>query len=118
MDDQKRAGRDDRRIKRRRDTHIRAWADPGGVSAPADCVIVDLSEHGAKISSVGERPLPESFELINEANAKLGDATVMWREGESVGVRLEKRDLDAVNAVKMHMDVGAPRRRPIRRVKF
>jgi len=118
MDEHDKRGRDDRRSKQRRGTHIRAWADPGGVSAPADCVIVDLSEHGAKISSVGERALPESFELLNEANAKLGEATVMWREGESVGVRLEKRDPEAVNAVKRHLDVGAPRRRPIRRMKI
>ena len=88
------------------------------MSAPADCVIMDLSEHGAKIASVDDRPLPENFELLNEANAKLGEATVMWREGGSVGVRLEKRDLEAVNAVKRHMDVPAPRRRPIRRVKI
>ena len=110
MDDHNQSGRENRRGALRRPTRIRAWADPGGTSAPADCVIVDLSEDGAMVSSTGERPLPENFELLNDANSKLGDATVMWRDGDSVGVRFEKRNVHAVHAVKARPNVGAFRR--------
>ena len=105
MDDHNQSAREERRIATRRPTRIRAWAEPGGTSAPADCVIVDLSEEGAMVSSTGERPLPDRFALLNDANSKLGDATVMWRDGDSVGVRFEKRNAHAVHAVRALPDV-------------
>jgi len=112
MDDHDRSAREERRNATRRPTRIRAWADPGGTSAPADCVIVDLSEEGAMVSSADDRPLPENFALLNDANSKLGDATVMWRDGESVGVRFKKRNAHAVHAVKAHPNLRAFRRLP------
>jgi PilZ domain len=109
MDDYNQSDREDRRNATRRPTRIRAWADPGGTTAPADCVIVDLSEEGAMVSATGERPLPENFELLNDANSKLGDAKVMWRSGDSVGVRFEKRNAQAVHAVGAQPDAAPTR---------
>ena len=98
-------GDEERRAKQRKPTRIRAWADPGGVAAPADCVIVDLSEGGARITAVGDRPLPETFTLVNEANGTLGAASVMWRTDNMVGVRFEKSGANPEEAIRLKAQV-------------
>ncbi len=102
-------GDDERRTKQRKPARMRAWADPGGVAAPADCVIMDLSEGGARVAAVGDRPLPETFTLVNEANGKLGEASVMWRSENTVGVRFEKSRENPEEAIRLRAQVdGLP----------
>ena len=98
---------DERRNKPRKSTRIRAWADPGGVCAPADCVIVDISEGGARIASVGERDLPENFTLLNDAKSTFGEATVMWRAENMVGVKFENAAPIAAKTVNIRVEIGA-----------
>jgi hypothetical protein len=88
------SGRDDRRRQTRKPTRIRAWADPGGVAPAADCVIVDLSEDGACVASVNGAPLPNKFKLQVDAKSDVGDAEVMWRGENAVGVKFEKPTKD------------------------
>ena len=83
-------GRDDQRDKARKPTHIRAWADPGGASPPVDCVILDMSEDGARIVSVSGAPFPDTFTLQLSRNNELAKATVMWRTSDTVGVKFQK----------------------------
>jgi PilZ domain len=82
--------RDNRRNEPRKRARIRAWADPGGVAPVVDCVIVDVSKDGARIASVSGTPLPSSFTLADGAKSEIGAATVMWREGNEVGVKFER----------------------------
>jgi hypothetical protein len=79
-----------RRRHPRRHTRIRAWADPGGAAPVVDCVVLDLSESGANVMSVTGVDLPETFELQVDMRNKMGQAEVMWRDGASVGVKLDK----------------------------
>jgi hypothetical protein len=52
--------RDDQRDKAHKLTLIRAWADRGGASPAVDCVIVDMSEDGARIVSVIGAPFQDT----------------------------------------------------------
>ncbi len=78
----------DRRKKGRRATRRRAWADPGGIAPVVDCVIVDVSEEGASVAALNGAELPDTFHLqLDNANA-VGQANVVWRKGNAVGVKL------------------------------
>jgi len=79
----------ERRRQLRRPTQIRAWADPGGVAPAIDCVVLDLSEGGANVMSLSGAELPDAFELKLNMRKSMGWAKVAWRNGDSVGVRLE-----------------------------
>ena len=84
---------DDRNRRRqpRRPTRIRAWADPGGAAPVVDCVVIDVSEGGASVMSQSGVELPDTFELQVDMRKSMGHAEVAWRNGNAVGVRLEKR---------------------------
>jgi PilZ domain len=83
-------GRDDKRAKARKPARIKAWADPGGAAAAVDCVIVDVSEDGARVASVSGAPLPEAFTLQLDQNTQVAEAAVMWRAQNAVGVKFAK----------------------------
>jgi hypothetical protein len=85
------SGRDNRRSEPRKRTRIRAWADPGGIAPVVDCLVVDVSKEGARIASVSGVPLPDSFTLSDDSKSEMGAATVKWRTGNEVGVKLDKR---------------------------
>jgi len=82
----------ERRDKQRKATRIRGWADPGGVAAPSDCLILDLSPTGARLIPVDERRLPDQFTLLSDAHSPLGEARVVWRGDKMVGVTFEQQD--------------------------
>ena len=81
---------DNRRTKSRRAARTRAWADPGGVAPVVDCMIVDVSEGGAKVMGVNGAELPDTFRLQIDTASAVGDAEVVWRKGGAVGVKLTK----------------------------
>ncbi len=56
-----------------------------------DCKIIDISEDGARVAPLNGRPLPEKFMLQHEASRVLGEAHVVWRDGDIVGVKFVKR---------------------------
>ncbi len=80
----------DRRRHLRRPARIRAWADPGGAAPVVDCVVLDVSEGGASVMSVNGAELPDTFELQVDMRMKMGQAEVAWRNGDAVGVKLDK----------------------------
>jgi PilZ domain len=83
-------GRDDQRGKPRKPARIKAWADPGGAAAPVDCVIVDISEDGARVASVSGDPIPDAFSLQLDQKTEVAEAAVMWRAQNAVGVKFVK----------------------------
>jgi PilZ domain len=87
-------GRDDRRRKARKPTRIQAWADPGGAAPAVDCMIVDISEEGARLASVTGTPIPDAFTLQDDAKKEFGEATVKWRAGNTAGVKFVKPKAD------------------------
>jgi hypothetical protein len=63
------------------------------------CVIVDISEGGARLIVERGASLPESFLLFRKSDKSLREAVVMRRELKSVGVRLQPAiDLDSTRA--------------------
>ena len=79
-----------RRKGGRRATRVRAWADPGGIAPVIDCVIVDVSEEGAAVAALDGAALPDTFCLQVDRTHPVGEAKVVWRKGNAVGVRLAK----------------------------
>ena len=84
-------GKDDRRRESRIPTRSRVWADPGGLAPVVDCMIVDLSNSGARIASVDGATIPDAFTIAVNRQNELGAAIVMWRVGNEVGVKFEAR---------------------------
>lgn len=100
--------RGDRRNTDRKQTRIRGWADPGGVAAPADCLILDLSPTGARVASVGNKPLPDTFTLLSDARSPLGEARVVWRGENMVGVNFEKQIASRGDVENVRRELNAP----------
>lgn len=80
----------DRRRAYRRPCEVSVWADPGGVLPVIDCKILDISDQGAKVRSMRGGALPDRFLLQHETTSILGKAQVVWRSGNTVGVKIEK----------------------------
>jgi len=91
---------DERRKSVRRPSRTRVWADPGGVAPVLDCVIVDLSDEGASIAAGNGAELPETFRLQLDSATSLGEAEVVWRRDNLVGVKLDRSKSTKSNAVK------------------
>jgi hypothetical protein len=79
-----------RRNKTRRAVRTRVWADPGGTAPVVDCMILDVSEGGAKVVGLNGAELPDTFRLQIDTASAVGEAEVVWRKGGAVGVRLAK----------------------------
>lgn len=80
----------DRRVKVRKPANARAWADPGGVLPVIDCRIVDISAEGAQVVGPKGFELPEAFILAMDSSRIIGEAHVIWRRNEFVGVKFVK----------------------------
>jgi hypothetical protein len=81
----------ERRVKARRNVNLRVWADPGGVLPVVDCRIIDISDEGAQVVSVKGIALPDVFTMQVDSSRLLGEAHVVWRKRDSVGVRFAKQ---------------------------
>ena len=77
----------DRRLRPRKQSGQRVWADPGGVLPVVDCRIIDISDDGAQVRPLHGGPLPQQFILQCDSSSILGVADVVWREGPVVGIR-------------------------------
>lgn len=80
----------ERRRSVRRPSRKRVWADPGGVAPVVDCMIVDISDEGASLAVVSGGQLPDVFQLQSDSSTPLGEAEVVWRRDNTVGVKLAK----------------------------
>jgi len=70
------------------------------VDAPIwDCVVMDISVHGAKLAVESGHEIPEFFTLLLSAEGRVSHrCRVMWRAGRRLGVKfvpLEAADADA-----------------------
>lgn len=79
-----------RRTRLRRPANLRVWADPGGVLPVIDCRIVNMNEDGAQVIGPRDAPLPERFMLQMDSCRVVGEAHVVWRRDDIVGVRFAK----------------------------
>jgi PilZ domain len=58
----------------------------------ADCVVRDISEHGAKLTFSGAVTLPDTLELFVPAKEESFRATVQWRFGNEVGISFARAE--------------------------
>jgi hypothetical protein len=81
----------ERRRKSRRPVSLRVWADPGGVKPVVDCKVINMSDDGARVAPVKGEELPDQFSMQVETARVVGEARVVWREPQSVGVEFADR---------------------------
>ena len=82
----------DRRVRLRRNSNLRVWADPGGVLPVIDCRILNMTEDGAQVIGPHGAPLPDHFLLQMDSCRLVGEAEVVWRRDDVVGVRFVKAE--------------------------
>ena len=64
------------------------WITLEGGFATRQCIVEDLSATGAKVTTEEAIVLPASFRLAFARDARTGrNCEVVWRRGESVGVK-------------------------------
>jgi len=89
-----RRGRGERRAYRRARTLVVSKIVIG--DGLADCVVRNLSIRGAQVRVLGAVELPPAFGLLMASKGLLFDATVVWRNGDKLGLTFRgRRDLHA-----------------------
>jgi hypothetical protein len=62
-----------------------AWVDAGGTRC--NCILVDISEHGARLEFAAPGTIPETFWLLLSAGGEVRrDCRIVWRSEKHVGV--------------------------------
>ena len=85
----------DRRSAPRRKTRFKATIVHGDALATLGCLVVDLSDSGARIRTEFAEILPAAFYLIWHAERSVIEAEMIWRSGGELGVRFKsKRSLE------------------------
>jgi hypothetical protein len=82
--------------EKRRAPRRRCFLYPGKIydlnrSFLADCVFHDMSDSGARIRLSANQPLPRAIHIYNDRNAKMVEATVVWRRQLEVGLHFKAR---------------------------
>ena len=80
-------GKADRRDGERRRSLKGGRIIYGNLSMSMDCMIRNLSAHGAKLDFAGGVMVPGEFYLFVTGDHLIARATVAWRSPSSVGVR-------------------------------
>jgi len=84
----------DRRTAPRRKTRFRATVVFGDDRATAGCVVLDLSESGARLKIDHPEQFPTRFHLIWAADNAVFEIEAVWRSRGEIGVRfLSKHDI-------------------------
>uniref|UniRef100_Q07MH6 Type IV pilus assembly PilZ n=1 Tax=Rhodopseudomonas palustris (strain BisA53) TaxID=316055 RepID=Q07MH6_RHOP5 len=72
----------------RKAVHQTAWITLEGGFAARQCVVMDLSANGAKISVDTPQPLNSKLRLAFSRDARTGrSCEVVWRRGKAVGLK-------------------------------
>ena len=78
----------DRRQQRRRNVRIASILTGNGKAA-IPCVILDLSDGGARLHVHQPDEVPDRFRLLQIASSDENDCTVVWRRGNEMGVKFQ-----------------------------
>jgi len=82
----------------RRRTYIGATIVHGHEMMTVDCVVVDSSDTGVKISVPPMTMLPERFWMLDRRIALAHEARLVWRRGGFAGIEfVGRRELDTVS---------------------
>jgi hypothetical protein len=79
----------DNRKYERKEIVLAAAMALGEDLAPRDCIILDISDGGARLD-VGPLPVPETFTLLLSANGNVRRTCVLrWRKEQQIGVEFQ-----------------------------
>lgn len=81
----------DRRTATRRKTRFKATIVYGDALTTLGCLVVDLSDSGARIRTEVADRLPAHFYLIWHAERSVIEVEVIWRSGGELGVRFNSK---------------------------
>src|SRR3954464_523201 len=84
--------REEKRKKSRKPFERRAWIDPGGGAAIAECALGNLSETGAKLIVKSTDELPDQFILRLSKDGRVArKCRLAWRSNDEAGVEFVAR---------------------------
>jgi len=67
-----------------------AWVDLGAQGAKHDCVLVDISDTGARLELAAPAAMPETFRLLLSAGGEVRrECRIVWRSSNQVGVQFQ-----------------------------
>jgi hypothetical protein len=67
-----------------------AWVDAGAQGARQDCLLVDISDTGARLELAAPAAMPETFRLLLSAGGEVRrECRVVWRSATQVGVQFQ-----------------------------
>lgn len=81
---------ENRRVSRRFRVLKRGQIIMGNGISTIDCVVRDLSEHGARISVDDPIMLPESFTFLLVEDGTVYPAFKRWQQGKSIGIEFSE----------------------------
>lgn len=81
----------ERRASPRRKTRFKATIVHGADLTTLSCLVLDLSDHGARIRTEQADLLPPAFYLIWHAERSVIEAEMIWRSGGELGVRFKSK---------------------------
>ena len=81
----------DQRVNKRRKSRFRATMVHGAHHATLSCLVVDISETGARIRTDSADDLPVNFYVICHAERSAMAVEMIWRSASEIGVRLKSK---------------------------
>ncbi len=75
-------------VRPRKPSHTTAWLDLGDGTPPRPCMILEMSDSGAKLSLAGASVdvLPDAFALLLARSGPKRPCRVVWRSQQEIGV--------------------------------
>ena len=86
----------EKRAAQRKKTEAAGRLSSAGSTEAWDCSILDISEHGARVSVIGVSEIPRRVELLHMKTGRLHDAELVWRRGDLAGLAFHRADEDVV----------------------
>ena len=90
---------DERRTSHRKKSFLRGTVYYNNRQSSVDCVVRDLSDHGARLEFGALTSLPDTVELHVPARGQTRRAEIRWRTDQEVGVCF-----DEAPAALLHLD--------------
>lgn len=66
-----------------------AWIDIGDGSAPHDCTLVDISDHGARLVIEEAITIPDKLSLLLYRDGDAFPCEIIWRCNSAIGIQFE-----------------------------
>src|SRR5438874_143557 len=83
----------ERRRSERQRSLLKGWIDFNNGRSRLDCLVRDISEHGARLKIPGTIGLPEIVELYLASKKTRTKGRIAWRTFDEIGLKFDLQDV-------------------------